>query len=128
MLPNAHLYQSSSKGLSVLPTSSIISLSNTVSVSLQLLFLSSFLLFKHLPFPLQFFNQLFLILQLLFLSSFLLFKHLPFPLQFFNQLFLILLLLFLLQPLTAKVSDHLFKLRLAELMQFGRIVVYIRSG
>jgi len=39
MLPNAHLYQSSSKGLSLLPTSSIISLSNTVFMSLQLPFL-----------------------------------------------------------------------------------------
>jgi len=114
MLPNAHLYQSSSKGLSLLPTSSIISLSNTVSVSLQLLFLSSFLLFKHLHCPLQFFNQLFLILLLLFLLQ-------PLSVQEFDRLFK-------LQPLTAKVSDHLFKLTLAERMQFGRIVVYFRSG
>lgn len=67
---------------SVFSASSVKSLSNTVSVSLQLLFLSSFLFFKHLHRPLQFFNQLFLSLQLV----------------------------ILLHPLSTKPFDHLFNL------------------
>jgi hypothetical protein len=90
---------------SVFSASSVKSLSNTVSVSLQLLFLSSFLLFKHLHPPLQFFNQLFLILLLLFLLQ-------PLSVKEFDRLFK-------LQPLPAKVSDHLFMLTLAEKRQWG---------
>jgi hypothetical protein len=97
-------YQQFSSTIFRFSASSVKLLSNTVSVSLQLLFLSSFFLLKHLHCPLQFFNQLFLILLLLFLLQ-------PLSVQEFDSLFK-------LHPLTAKVSDHLFKLTLTERIEW----------